>query len=53
MAIGVTWSSFTGDLLATTPPTITSPITIRWCASPLFLETSWARPTVPAAPVTL
>src|SRR6476661_7696266 len=33
-------------------PTMTKPLTINWLPSPLEL-TTWARPTVPPAPVTL
>ena len=53
VAIGVVLVRSTGDLLVTTPPTITSPVTISWCALPLWLLTSSASPMVPAAPVTL
>ena len=51
-AIGVTWSSVTGDLFSRIAPTITKPLTISVLPSPLLL-TNCARPTVPPAPGTL
>ena len=52
-AIGVTWSSETGDLFIRIAPTMTKPLTISWLPSPLAPLTNCARPTVPPAPGTL
>ena len=51
-AIGVTWSSVTGDLLVMIAPTMTYPLAISWVGSPLAPFTNWAMPIVPPAPGT-
>ena len=49
-ARGVTLSRPTGGLPVMMPPSITAPITIMACGSPLLLLTNCARPMAPAAP---
>ena len=52
-AIGVTWSSVTGDRFIASAPTMTKPFTISWLPSPLAPLTNCAMPTLPPAPATL
>ena len=52
-AIGVVSATSSGAWLVSIAPSITSPMTIIWFASPLRLAASCASPIVPPAPETL